>query len=623
MGMFVDRDEREATPKGKVQSSSAIGIDEVSPIAIGIDEVSPTDSVTETRCKKWEYLERISNICCGILLTISSVIGSVFITLFSESKVVRYQVWKWAFWISAVCASYWISEFPELVFNAFANFHLTKMKHLTYWLMGTRDSLRMLLWSGLNLLAFALLFHSHDGKTRSGDVYVVCIRTLICIIIFSLANTICVFAAKYASSIFHKENHFAEMQASVKKEYFLHLLSQQNIEYSEEQRVNARRGSTLVVEDVRDSIVNDERDAMEVMAQVHKMGKYIRQKKAAWTFAESLDGSFEGLHNEAADLSRKIMVSVTRDPSLEASICRDDLRLLVPEPLIDDAFKTIDRDASGTISLQDLEETCRDILAKRGNLVATLNDTNTIIGQLELVMKFAIQVLCIFAYLLVFDANIKQIWLSFSSLVLIFTYIFGTSIRDLYETISFIFLAHAFDVGDLITLDTGDVHVVQSISMNSMTLRLPDNTLKYFPTSKMRNEVIVNLSRSSFRKDAFKIFLDIGTPHETFNRLKDSLEDFLRNHQDRYKPECAVYVVANQDPMKIQCSVSWTYHGNAAGKHIEKSRHEVFLFISDFLAKNENKAEYTFPKTPDANLQTAEMVSTLLKPELSKFTGRL
>lgn len=614
MGMFVDARIREnkRTTVGNNLEATALGIDEVAPITA--DSKSPRGV--------WVWLERCSNILNGVILTVSSIVGSIFASRFPERQIVRFQVWKWAFWISAVCTAYWLSEFPEIVFNGFVNFGLTRMKFVTYWLMGTRASLRILLWSSMNLLAFGLFFRSHD-ETNKG-IYLTCIRILICVVIFCLANTLCVLAAKYASSLFHKENHFADMQASVEKEYYLHLLSQQNIEYSEDQKTRARRGSTLVVEDVCDGDTGDSKDSTDVMVQLHKLNKYIRHKKAAWTFAEKLEDPInDALQSEAVDLARRIMVSVTRDLTMEISICKDDLKLLIPEPLIEKAFGVIDRDGSGTISLRDLEESIKDIMAKRANLVATLNDTNTIIGQLEKIMKVAIQVFCIFAYLLVFEANIRQIWLSFSSLVLIFTYIFGSSIRALFETISFIFITHAFDVGDVIYLNESNVHVIQSISISNVVLRLPDNTLKYYPVSKMKDEVVVNLSRSSMRKDSFKIILDIGTPPETFARLKRNLDEFLRNHEDRYQPECAVYVVANQDPMKIQCSVSWTYHGNAAGKHIERSRHEVFLLISDFLARNENKADYTFPKVPDANLQTAEMVSTLLRPELEKFTGKL
>jgi small-conductance mechanosensitive channel len=44
--------------------------------------------------------------------------------------------------------------------------------------------------------------------------------------------------------------------------------------------------------------------------------------------------------------------------------------------------------------------------------------------------------------------DIQKVWLLFSSVVLAFAFVFGNSIRQLYEAVIFLFVIHPFDVGD-------------------------------------------------------------------------------------------------------------------------------------------------------------------------------
>lgn len=44
-------------------------------------------------------------------------------------------------------------------------------------------------------------------------------------------------------------------------------------------------------------------------------------------------------------------------------------------------------------------------------------------------------------------------WLLFSSVVLAFAFVFGNSIRQLYEAVIFLFVIHPYDVGDWLLID--------------------------------------------------------------------------------------------------------------------------------------------------------------------------
>lgn len=48
--------------------------------------------------------------------------------------------------------------------------------------------------------------------------------------------------------------------------------------------------------------------------------------------------------------------------------------------------------------------------------------------------------------------DLSKAWLTFSSIVLAFAFVFGNSIRNMYEAVIFLFVVHPFDVGDVLLM---------------------------------------------------------------------------------------------------------------------------------------------------------------------------
>ena len=63
---------------------------------------------------------------------------------------------------------------------------------------------------------------------------------------------------------------------------------------------------------------------------------------------------------------------------------------------------------------------------------------------------------CQHAYICSFLAyaqvDLSKAWLTFSSIVLAFAFVFGNSIRNMYEAVIFLFVVHPFDVGDVLLM---------------------------------------------------------------------------------------------------------------------------------------------------------------------------
>ena len=51
------------------------------------------------------------------------------------------------------------------------------------------------------------------------------------------------------------------------------------------------------------------------------------------------------------------------------------------------------------------------------------------------------------------QVDVTEAWLTFSSIVLAFSFIFANSIRTVFECVVFLFVVHPFDVGDTVVLE--------------------------------------------------------------------------------------------------------------------------------------------------------------------------
>lgn len=59
------------------------------------------------------------------------------------------------------------------------------------------------------------------------------------------------------------------------------------------------------------------------------------------------------------------------------------------------------------------------------------------------------------------QVDLAKVWVMFSSIVLAFAFMFGNSVKTVYESIIYLFVVHPFDVGDKIIVDSvsSKVHI--------------------------------------------------------------------------------------------------------------------------------------------------------------------
>ena len=199
-----------------------------------------------------------------------------------------------------------------------------------------------------------------------------------------------------------------------------------------------------------------------------------------------------------------------------------------------------------------------EIYESRKNMQLTLGGSRSVLATLERMMLTALYTVLIFIVLAIFDQNVLEMWLTLSSFILAFAFMFGNSIRECFEGVIFIFITHPYDVGDNILIN-GNRYVIKNINILQTETENWNGEVTYYHNQTMMRSTVINMSRSKTRTESFDWIVDVETPDKIFDGLNSSLHNFTAlNSAD--VDECFIKVVP-------------------CGDHTGKIRITVFLYL--------------------------------------------
>ena len=114
------------------------------------------------------------------------------------------------------------------------------------------------------------------------------------------------------------------------------------------------------------------------------------------------------------------------------------------------------------------------------------------------------------------QVDVNKVWLSFSSVFLAFVFVFGNSLRNMYESVIFLFVMHPYDVGDALFI-SGDWCQVEEIALQYTQVVRFDGVKIWYPNYVLCAGAVMNITRSAKRWECFKVKFD------TYLRWKSSL----------------------------------------------------------------------------------------------------
>lgn len=102
------------------------------------------------------------------------------------------------------------------------------------------------------------------------------------------------------------------------------------------------------------------------------------------------------------------------------------------------------------------------------------------------------------------QVDVNKVWLSFSSVFLAFVFVFGNSLRNMYESVIFLFVMHPYDVGDALFISS-DWCQVEEIALQYTQVVRYDGVKIWYPNYVLCAGAVMNITRSAKRWESFKV----------------------------------------------------------------------------------------------------------------------
>ncbi|CAL8467439.1 g6977 [Coccomyxa elongata] len=334
----------------------------------------------------------------------------------------------------------------------------------------------------------------------------------------------------------------------------------------------------LIPPDLREGDV----DGKLMAARLHAVEKHLRKNPLqGGTFVDKLQRSTskKGFQEAAEKQAKRVAFYIywNLKPFTERKyLVAEDFEEVLPLEQSREAFRILDRDGNGKLTPKELERT---------NLAIQLKDTKTVVGRLKFVISIVLHILFAFFYLTIYNVDIQKVWLLFSSVVLAFAFVFGNSIRQLYEAVIFLFVIHPYDVGDWLLMGTAQ-YQVEEISLATTTLRGTDNVRQYYSNTKMIGGSIVNLSRSDNKYEIFTIPVGLGTPSHVVDVVTRHVDEHLNANRLEFSGDRIIVFKEITDTMPIRMqiliAVQLTHTGADIGRTL-RARSAILTVVNDTL----------------------------------------
>jgi len=220
-------------------------------------------------------------------------------------------------------------------------------------------------------------------------------------------------------------------------------------------------------------------------------------------------------------------------------------------------------------------------------------------------------------WLLILGIATSKFFVLLSSQLLVAVFMFGNTLRTIFEAIVFLFVMHPFDVGDRCEVDGMQVVVEEMNIMTTIFLRY-DNLKVYYPNSQLAQLPIMNYYRSPDMGDAVDFAVHVGTPVEKLTLMKERLMHYLDNKKEHWYPGSMVVLRDVDDTNKLKVSI-WCRH--TINFHDMGMRFERRELLLQEMIKILRDLEIEYRMLPlDINVRNAPTIQSARMPSTWTFS---
>ncbi|GLT62275.1 hypothetical protein SLA2020_349240 [Shorea laevis] len=574
------------------------------------------EELKKEKLSVWFLLQWVS-----LILIIAAFICSLTIPYLREKKLWKLELWKWEVMVLVLICGRLVSGWIVKIIVFFIERNFLLRKRVLYFVYGLKKSVQNCLWLGLVLIAWHYLFDKRVAKETNSKVLRIVTKILVCLVVGVMLWLVKTLLVKVLASSFHMSTYFDRIQESLFNQYVIEALSGppvteiQKMEEEDERTANEIRnlqnagaaippgikaspymspkyrrviGSGILQKSPRDKtpklshMASKKGDKEDQGISIDHLHKLSPKNVSAWnmkrlmniirkgplsTLDEQIQDSAYGDESteirseyEAKIAARKIFQNVAKPGS--KYIYLEDIERFMRD---DEALKTMSLFEGGSeskkISKSALKNWVVNAFRERRALALTLNDTKTAVNRLHRVVNVLVGIIILVIWLLILGIATSKFLLFVSSQLVVLAFVFGNTLKTIFEAIIFLFVMHPFDVGDRCDFDGVQMVVEEMNILNTVFLKL-DNQKVIIPNSVLATKPINNYYRSPDMGDAVEFCVHIATPAEKIAMMKHRISCYIDNKKDHWYPAPMFICKDVEDLNRVRFAVWLTHRMN-------------------------------------------------------------
>ena len=262
-------------------------------------------------------------------------------------------------------------------------------------------------------------------------------------------------------------------------------------------------------------------------------------------------------------------------PSNREYLTIDDLNEYFEHCDLQPAFAVLDQSGSGDPTLDEIISVALEVCKERKVVQNGLDNNNQAIKKLDDIITFcAIFITWTFA-IPILELGAAAIMIVFGVLWTAFGYLFRNTAKMVFESLVFVFVEHAFDIGDRVIID-GEYLTVERVEIFTSIFQRWDGTTVYMPNCNLCNKNIYNIRRSATQSDQIDVKLSGNTTIDQVWALRNKLLTFTKSEpKDFMGPVNLADFMADGDKVKLQLMVE--YRTNFQDAALRAARRNKFI----------------------------------------------
>ncbi|KAJ6829694.1 mechanosensitive ion channel protein 6-like [Iris pallida] len=213
---------------------------------------------------------------------------------------------------------------------------------------------------------------------------------------------------------------------------------------------------------------------------------------------------------------------------------------------------------------------------ERRHLALTLNDTKTAVNKLHQMANVIVGIIIVSLWLLILNIADYHFFVVIGSQLLVAVFMFGNTLKTIFEAIIFLFVMHPFDVGDRCEINGVQMVVEEMNILTTIFLRF-DNQKITCPNSQLATLFIGNYYRSPDMGDSIDFCIHVSTPVEKIAIMKQRLISYMESKPEHWYPGPQIVFREVDDMNRLRISIWMRHTINFQDMGLKWDRRELVL----------------------------------------------